>query len=108
MRMFQHDPLNPDTTTPILFFTRFITLLYPYLFFIGYFSLPVGAEKNNPATIALSSYTWSVAHFFRDCHLNTGVFDKSFYNFLFLQVIWAIGIQYGDPGCNDTAAVEWY
>lgn len=92
---FQHDPLNPDTTTPILFFTRFITHYCApvFVFLSGTSAYLSGLKKTTrqQSRFLLTRGLWLI---FAEIAIITLAFSLNpFYNFLFLQVIWAIGIS---------------
>ncbi|MFT3822477.1 MAG: heparan-alpha-glucosaminide N-acetyltransferase domain-containing protein [Chitinophagaceae bacterium] len=92
---FQHDPLNPDTTTPILFFTRFIThYCAPVFVFLSGASAYLSGLKKTKAEHSRFLLTRGLWLIFAEVAIITLALTLNpLYNFLFLQVIWAIGIS---------------
>lgn len=92
---FQHDPLNPDTTTPILFFTRFITHYCApvFVFLSGTSAYLSGLKKTTrqQSRFLLTRGLWLI--FAEIAIITLALSLNPLYNFLFLQVIWAIGIS---------------
>ncbi len=96
---FYADPTNLDTTTPLLFFTRWITHFCApvFIFLAGTSAALYGARQagaSQPNTRDVSHYVltrglWLI--FLEFVIVNFGwTFDPTF-SFHFLQVIWAIG-----------------
>lgn len=92
---FQADPLNPATTTPMLYFTRWVTHLCAptFVFLAGTSSYLVGLRKSK---IELSAFLikrglWLIL--IEVVLISLALTFNPLYNILFLQVIWAIGIS---------------
>lgn len=90
---FLHDPLDPATTTPILFFTRFITHFCAptFVFLAGTSAYLVGLRKTKAA---LSSFLvkrglWLIL--IEVVVMSLAITFNPLYNAIILQVIWAIG-----------------
>ena len=89
------NPTNLDTTTPILFFTRFIThnCAPAFIFLAGTSAFLYGSKKSKPelSWFLLSRGLWLV---FLEIVVNNLIwtFDLT-YSVLILQVIWAIGLS---------------
>ncbi|RYD82055.1 MAG: DUF1624 domain-containing protein, partial [Sphingobacteriales bacterium] len=87
------DPLNPETTTGILFFTRWIThFCAPTFVFLSGLSAYLSAQRKTPAKASiflLKRGLWLV--FVEIILITLGLTFNPFYNFVILQVIWAIG-----------------
>jgi len=100
---FAFDPLDLDRTTPLLFATRWIThLCAPTFVFLAGVSiclqLASGVPRTRVAQLALTRGLWLIA-----LELTVIVFGFHFqWPFLFLQVIWAIGL-----GMVALAALLW-
>lgn len=90
-----HDPLDLQTTTPILFFTRWIThFCAPVFVFLSGSSIYLQSlrkTKKELSVFLLKRGLWLV--FAEIFIVSFGITFIPFYNFLFLQVIWAIGIS---------------
>ncbi|MFC4232317.1 DUF1624 domain-containing protein [Parasediminibacterium paludis] len=90
-----HDPLDLLATTPILFFTRWIThFCAPVFVFLSGASIYLQSlrkTKKELSIFLLKRGLWLV--FAEIFIVSFGVTFIPFYNFLFLQVIWAIGIS---------------
>lgn len=88
-----HDPLNVQTTTPILFFTRWIThFCAPTFVFLSGLSAGLSQHKRNPAqtsTFLIKRGLWLIL--VEVLIITLGLSFNPLYNTLFLQVIWAIG-----------------
>ncbi len=89
------DPLNLATTTPSLFFTRFIThFCAPVFVFLSGTSIYLQSlrkTKNELSIFLLKRGLWLIL---AEVTLVTlGITFNPFYNFVVLQVIWAIGIS---------------
>ncbi|KQS32485.1 DUF1624 domain-containing protein [Pedobacter sp. Leaf194] len=89
------DPLNPDTTTGILFFTRWIThFCAPTFVFLSGLSAYLSAQRKTPAAASiflLKRGLWLV--FVEVVLITFGLTFNPFYNFIILQVIWGIGFS---------------
>ena len=89
------DPTNLDTTTPYLFFTRFIThnCAPAFIFLAGTSAFLYGSKKSKPelSRFLLTRGIWLV---FLEIAVNNLIwtFDIT-YSLLILQVIWAIGLS---------------
>lgn len=87
------DPLNPDTTTGMLFFTRWIThFCAPTFVFLSGLSAYLSAQKKTPAQASLfllKRGIWLI--FIEIAVISLGLTFNLQYNFIILQVIWAIG-----------------
>lgn len=87
------DPLNPDTTTGMLFFTRWIThFCAPTFVFLSGLSAYLSAQKKTPAQASLFLLKrgfWLI--FIEIAVISLGLTFNLQYNFIILQVIWAIG-----------------
>lgn len=87
------DPLNPDTTTGILFFTRWIThFCAPTFVFLSGLSAYLSAQNKTPAQSSiflLKRGLWLLV--VEIVIITFGLTFNPFYNFIILQVIWAIG-----------------
>ena len=92
---FSSDPTNLDTTTPFLFFTRFITHYCApvFVFLAGTSAFLYGTRKTKPELFKflLTRGLWLI---FLEIVLNNLLWGFDFtYSFLVLQVIWAIGLS---------------
>jgi len=89
------DPTNLDTTTPFVFFTRFIThnCAPAFIFLAGTSAFLYGSKKTKPelSKFLLTRGIWLV---FLEIAVNNLIwtFDIT-YSLLILQVIWAIGLS---------------
>lgn len=87
------DPLNPDTTTGMLFFTRWIThFCAPTFVFLSGLSAYLSAQGKTPglaSSFLLKRGLWLV--FVELAIITLGLTFNPGYNFIILQVIWAIG-----------------
>lgn len=87
------DPTNLATTTPILFFTRFIThYCAPTFVFLSGVSIYLQSLRKSGAELSVFLLTrglWLVL--MELTFVNFGWSFNIYFNFLFLQVIWAIG-----------------
>ncbi|HXL55703.1 MAG TPA: heparan-alpha-glucosaminide N-acetyltransferase domain-containing protein [Chitinophagaceae bacterium] len=87
------DPLNLATTTPVLFFTRWITHFCAptFVFLSGTSAYLVGLRKSKKelSTFLMKRGLWLV--FIEVAVITLGLTYNPFYNFIILQVIWAIG-----------------
>jgi uncharacterized membrane protein len=88
-----HDPLNIQTTTPALFFTRWIThFCAPIFVFLS--GLSAGLSRHKRSAAQTSSFLikrglWLIV--VEVLVITLGLSFNPLYNMLFLQVIWAIG-----------------
>ncbi len=93
--VYLDDPLNVSTTTPVLFFTRWIThLCAPTFVFI--YGLSIYLQSTRKSASELSSFLikrglWLI--FVEFGLITLGMTFNPFYNLLIMQVIWAIGIS---------------
>jgi uncharacterized membrane protein len=87
------DPLNPDTTTGILYFTRWIThFCAPTFVFLSGLSAYLSAQHKTPAQASSFLFKrglWLI--FIEIAIISLGLTFNLQYNFIILQVIWAIG-----------------
>ncbi|NII82602.1 MULTISPECIES: DUF1624 domain-containing protein [unclassified Pedobacter] len=87
------DPLNPDTTTGMLFFTRWIThFCAPTFVFLSGLSAYLSAQHKTPAqasSFLLKRGLWLIL--IEIIVITFGLTFNPSYNFIILQVIWAIG-----------------
>ena len=89
------DPLNLATTTPILYFTRLIThLCAPTFVFLSGVSIYLQSLRKTKAQLSLFLIKRGLWLIFVECVIISLAFTfNPFYNFILLQVIWAIGIS---------------
>jgi uncharacterized membrane protein len=93
--VYLDDPLNLSTTTPVLFFTRWIThLCAPTFVFLS--GLSIYLQSTRKSASELSSFLikrglWLI--FVEFGLITLAMTFNPFYNLLILQVIWAIGIS---------------
>jgi uncharacterized membrane protein len=89
------DPLNVSTTTPILFFTRWIThLCAPTFVFLSGLSIylqSIRKTKSELSSFVLKRGLWLI--FVEFGLITLAMTFNPFYNLLIMQVIWAIGIS---------------
>ncbi|QNN44601.1 DUF1624 domain-containing protein [Pedobacter roseus] len=87
------DPLNPETTSGILFFTRWIThFCAPTFVFLSGLSAYLSAQNKTPAQASAFLFKrglWLI--FIEIAIISLGLTFNLQYNFIILQVIWAIG-----------------
>ena len=87
------DPLNPDTTTGMLFFTRWIThFCAPTFVFLSGLSAYLSAQNKTAAqasSFLLKRGLWLIL--IEIVVITFGLTFNPSYNFIILQVIWAIG-----------------
>lgn len=87
------DPLNPETTTGLLFFTRWIThFCAPTFVFLSGLSAYLSAQNKTPAqasSFLLKRGLWLIL--IEIIVITFGLTFNPSYNFIILQVIWAIG-----------------
>ena len=91
---FFNDPENLDTTTPFLFFTRFITHYCApvFIFLAGTSAFLYGCKKIKPQLFKFL-FTRGFWLIFLAFVVNNLVWKFDFtYSFIILQVIWAIGL----------------
>ena len=92
---FQNDPINPATSHPILYATRWITHLCAptFVFLAGTSSYLVGLRKTKAelSTFLIKRGLWLIL--VEVIVVTLALTFNPRYNFLFLQVIWAIGIS---------------
>ncbi|WP_298236805.1 heparan-alpha-glucosaminide N-acetyltransferase domain-containing protein [uncultured Algibacter sp.] len=90
-----NDPTNLETTTPYLFFTRFITHYCApvFVFLAGTSAFLYGSNKTKPKLFKFL-FTRGIWLIVLEIFLNNLLwfFDLS-YSFVLLQVIWAIGVS---------------
>lgn len=87
------DPLNPDTTTGMLFFTRWVThFCAPTFVFLSGLSAYLSAQNKTSAqasSFLLKRGLWLIL--IEIVVITFGLTFNPTYNFIILQVIWAIG-----------------
>jgi uncharacterized membrane protein len=92
---YTDDPLNLATTTPLLFFTRFIThYCAPTFVFLSGTSIYLQSlrkTKSQLSSFLIKRGLWLIAVEF--LIISVGWTFNPFYNFIPFQVIWAIGIS---------------
>lgn len=92
---FQADPLDPATTTPALYFTRWITHLCAptFVFLAGTSSYLVGGRKTKAqlSGFLIRRGLWLILA--EVLVVTLALTFNPLYNLLILQVIWAIGIS---------------
>lgn len=92
---FQSDPINPATTYPLLYATRWITHLCApaFVFLAGTSSYLVGLRKTKAAlsTFLITRGLWLIL--VEVLIISLALTFNPLYNFVILQVIWAIGIS---------------
>lgn len=89
------DPTNLETTTPILFFTRFIThYCAPVFIFLAGTSAFLYGTKTTKKQLSLFLFTRGVWLIVLEVVVNNLIWTFDFsYSFPILQVIWAIGLS---------------
>ena len=87
------DPLNLETTTPILFFTRWIThFCAPTFVFLSGISIHLQSLRKTKKELAKFLFTRGLWLVLMELTIvGFGWSFNPFFNFFFLQVIWAIG-----------------
>ncbi|MCI4443548.1 MAG: DUF1624 domain-containing protein [Lentimicrobium sp.] len=89
------DPLNLETTTPALFFTRWITHFcaptFVFLSGVSIYLQSLRKTKNELSIFLMKRGLWLV--FLEVTVISLGWSYNPNYNFIFLQVIWVIGIS---------------
>ncbi len=90
-----HDPLDLQTTTPILFFTRWIThFCAPIFVFLSGTSIYLQSLRKTKKELSIFLIKRGFWLVFAEIFIvSFGITFIPFYNFVFLQVIWAIGIS---------------
>ncbi len=92
---FFNDPTNLDTTTPLLFFTRFVTHFCApvFIFLAGTSAYLYGAKKTKPQ-LSKFLFTRGIWLIILEIIVNNLIwtFDIT-HSILILQVIWAIGLS---------------
>lgn len=87
------NPLNPETTTGALFFTRWIThFCAPIFVLLSGLSAYLSAQNKTPAAASAFLFKrglWLIV--VEIVVITLGLTFNPFYNFVILQVIWAIG-----------------
>jgi uncharacterized membrane protein len=89
------DPLNVLTTTPFLYFTRWIThLCAPTFVFLSGLSIYLQGIRKSKAELSLFLFKRGIWLIFVEFGLiSLAITFNPFYNLLLVQVIWAIGIS---------------
>lgn len=87
------DPMNPETTNLFLYFTRWIThFCAPIFVFLSGISAYLSAKNKDPKQASIFLIKRGIWLIFVEIALITlGLTFNPFYNFIVLQVIWAIG-----------------
>jgi uncharacterized membrane protein len=92
---FVYDPMDLTTTTPILFLTRFITHFCApvFVFLAGTSAFLYGSKKTKPALckFLITRGLWLI--FIEMAIMTVLWYFNITYNFIYLQVIWAIGVS---------------
>ena len=92
---FQHDPLDPATTTPILYFTRWIThFCAPTFVFLAGTSAWLSGKRKTKAQLSsflIKRGVWLI--FIEAAIISLALTFNPLYNAIIFQVIWAIGIS---------------
>ena len=92
---FTNDPANLETTTPILFFTRFIThYCAPVFIFLAGTAAFLYGQKKSSKQLSKFLFTRGIWLIFLEIIVNNLIwwFDIN-YGFINLQVLWAIGFS---------------
>jgi len=89
------DPLDPATTSIILFFTRWIThFCAPVFVFLSGLSMYLSAQNKTVAQASAFLFKRGLWLVFAEIVIvSLGITYNPLYNFIILQVIWAIGIS---------------
>ena len=89
------DPLNISTTTPVLFFTRWIThLCAPTFVFLSGLSIYLQSKRKTKSELSSFLFKRGLWLIFVEFGLITlAMTFNPFYNLVIMQVIWAIGIS---------------
>jgi uncharacterized membrane protein len=95
VQAYVDDPLNLLTTTPVLYFTRWIThLCAPTFVFLSGLSIYLQSIRKSKAELSSFLFKRGIWLVFVELVLISLAFTfNPFYNLLILQVIWAIGIS---------------
>ena len=95
VQAFTDDPLNVLTTTPVLYFTRWIThLCAPTFVFLSGLSVYLQSVRKSKAELSSFLFKRGIWLIFVEiCLITLAMTFNPFYNLLLLQVIWAIGIS---------------
>lgn len=95
VQAFTDDPLNVLTTTPLLYFTRWIThLCAPTFVFLSGLSIYLQSIRKTKAELSSFLFKRGIWLIFVEiCLITLAMTFNPFYNLLLLQVIWAIGIS---------------
>jgi uncharacterized membrane protein len=92
---FQHDPLDPATTTPVLFFTRFITHFCAptFVFLAGSSAYLIGLRKTKTelSSFLMKRGLWLIL--IEVVVISLAWTFNPLYNTVIFQVIWTIGIS---------------
>jgi uncharacterized membrane protein len=92
---FQHDPLNPATTTPVLYFTRWITHFCAptFVFLAGTSAYLVGLKKTKAelSSFLMKRGVWLIL--IEAAVISLALTFNPLYNTIIFQVIWAIGVS---------------
>ena len=90
-----HDPLDPQTTTPFLFFTRWIThYCAPVFVFLAGISAYLAGLNRTGRSLSYFLIKRGIWLILVEIFIITlGTTFNPFYNVIVLQVIWAIGIS---------------
>ncbi len=92
---FMHDPLDPQTTTPALFFTRWVTHFCApiFLFLAGTsaYLMSLKKTKTELGSFLIKRGLWLIV--VEVVFVTLAITFNPFYNTLILQVIWATGIS---------------
>ncbi|MNK00725.1 hypothetical protein D3C87_185160 [compost metagenome] len=87
------DPMNPDTTNVFLYFTRWIThFCAPTFVFLSGISAYLSSQNKTPkqaSSFLIKRGIWLII--VEIALITLGLTFNPFYNFIILQVIWAIG-----------------
>ena len=92
---YTDDPLNLETTSPLLFFTRWIThFCAPIFVFLSGTSIYLQSLRKTKSQLSAFLIKRGLWLIFAEVAIVTlGITFNPFYNFIILQVIWAIGIS---------------
>lgn len=93
---FTGDPLDPQTTTPALYFTRWIThFCAPLFVFLSGMSVHLMNGRKSKAEISKYLFTRGLWLLFIEVTVvSFGLSFNPLMNTMFLQVIWAIGVSF--------------